>query len=140
MRQIRAHDLRHILVVEDDALLRDMIADILTEAGFATLQAACAGAALDMLYDQPDAADEIAAIVTDVDMPGDLDGLGLAARVNEIWPWIGVVVTSGAHRAALRALRPPALFLAKPFPAERLIAAVHSVMATELVAVPLAAS
>jgi two-component system, response regulator PdtaR len=128
MRQYLSQQLRRVLVVEDDAFLRDMIADILAEAGFATNRACCASEALDLLQNQPDIAEEIAALVTDVDMPGELDGIGLAARVNEIRPQIGVVITSGAHRGGALGLRRPAVFLAKPFHADRLIAAVRSVI------------
>lgn len=131
MRELRPKDLRRILVVEDDLLLRELIVDILAEAGFATSGACCAGEALQLLQNQQGMAEEIAAVVTDVDMPGELDGIGLAARVNEIWPWIGVVITSGAHRGAALALRPSALFLAKPFRADRLVAAVRSVSEAE---------
>ncbi len=128
MRQIRTSDSCRILVVEDDLLLRDVIVDILAEAGYATSEAACAGEALELLDERSEIAAEIAVVVTDIDMPGDLDGLGLAARLGEVRPQIGVIVTSGAHRGAAAALCRPALFLAKPFRADRLVAAVHSVM------------
>ncbi len=130
----RTHDLRRILVVEDDALVREVSADILAEAGFRTSEAACAAEALAMLQN-PELAGEIAAIVTDVDMPGELDGIGLAARVREFWPEIGVVVTSGAPRGAAAALRQRALFLAKPFRADRLVEAVQSVLDTHFVVI-----
>ncbi len=129
MRQTCPHDFRRVLVVEDDALVREVSADILAEAGFRTSEATCAAEALELLQN-PEFAGEIDAIVTDVDMPGDLDGIGLAARVREVWPRIGVVITSGAPRGAVAALRQPAMFLAKPFRAERLVAAVQSVMDT----------
>ncbi|HEY1736626.1 MAG TPA: response regulator, partial [Methylovirgula sp.] len=104
--------------------------DILNDAGFFTREAACAEEALDSLH-EPAFADEIAALVTDVDMPGDLDGVGLAALVQECWPRMGVVVTSGAHRGAALLLRKPAVFLPKPFRADRLIAALRSVIAPQ---------
>jgi DNA-binding NtrC family response regulator len=128
MKQHHPEDPQRILLVEDDAFLRDVVADILAEAGFVTSQAGCAGEALGLLESQSDIAEEIAALVTDVDMPGEIDGIALAARVNETWPKIGVVITSGAHRGGALALRPPALFLAKPFRAERLVAAIRSVI------------
>jgi DNA-binding NtrC family response regulator len=127
MTQTCPHDLRRVLVVEDDALVREVSADILTEAGFRTSEATCAAEALALLQN-PEFAGEIDAIVTDVDMPGELDGIDLAARVREVWPRIGVVITSGAPSGATAALRQPALFLAKPFRADRLVAAVQSVM------------
>jgi DNA-binding NtrC family response regulator len=127
MTQTCPHDLCRILVVEDDALVREVSADILADAGFRTSEATCAAEALALLQN-PEFAGEIDVIVTDVDMPGELDGFGLAARVHEGWPRIGVVITSGAPRGAALALRQPTLFLAKPFRADRLIAAVESVL------------
>lgn len=127
MRETRPDDLRRILVVEDDVLVREVSTDILAEAGFHTSEAGCAAEALELLQN-PEFAREIAAIVTDVNMPGELDGIGLAARVHEAWPRIGVVITSGSPTGAGAALRQSDLFLAKPFRADHLVAAVQSVL------------
>lgn len=134
MKKLRARELNHILVVEDDDLLRDILTDILCEAGFQTSEACCADEALVLLDDRGFAA-ETAALVTDVDMPGTLDGVALAGCVHEKWPRIGLVVTSGAHCGAGLLIRPPAVFLPKPFRGEHLIEAVRSVIEGEL-AVP----
>jgi two-component system, response regulator PdtaR len=105
----------HILVVEDDPLVREMIVDILREAGFAAHEAGCADEALRDLAEQPG----ISAVVTDIDMPGTLDGIELSWRIEELWPRIGVIVISGGTRAAQ--LPRAAQFLAKPFTAGRLL-------------------
>lgn len=131
MEYTRLLDAGHILVVEDDCLLREMIVDMLTDEGFAASEACCADEALRLLRDRSD----FAAMVTDVDMPGELNGIALAAQVNERWPGIGIVVTSGAHRGGALGVRRPVFFLPKPFRADRLIAAVHSVMETEFASV-----
>jgi DNA-binding NtrC family response regulator len=107
--------IRHILVVEDDTLVREMIVDILIEAGFAAHQAGSADEALRDLEQQPG----IAAVVTDIDMPGALDGIELTWRIEELWPKIGVIVISGGGGTA--ALPQAARFLAKPFTAGRLL-------------------
>ncbi len=120
--------MHRVLVVEDDVLVRDLIVEILGDAGYAMSEAACGDEAFDLFCRQPDLAAEIAAVVTDIDMPGEIDGLGLAARLNKAWPRIGVVVTSGGSRAEARVLHQPAIFLAKPFRPDRLIAAVGSVI------------
>lgn len=120
-------DLRHILLVEDDDLVREVSADILAEAGFRTREAASAAEALALLQD-PQIAGDIAAIVTDVEMPGEMDGLGLAAKVRQSWPRIGIVITSGAIGGAATARHQRAEFLAKPFRADRLVAAVQSAL------------
>ncbi len=106
----------NVLVVEDDPLVREMIIDILLEAGFATDEAGCADEALRGLAQQP----EIAAVVTDIDMPGALDGIELSWRIDERWPQIGVIVISGGCGTAAPLPR-GALFLAKPFTASRLL-------------------
>jgi two-component system, response regulator PdtaR len=129
MEHIRQFDADRVLVVEDEALVRDLIIDMLDDAGFATIAACCAQEALQQLQSGPG----IAAIVTDVDMPGEFDGIGLATRVSERWPWIGIIVTSGAHRGAALGLRRPALFLPKPFRADRLVAAVRSLIKPDFV-------
>ncbi len=49
MKQLRPKDLRRVLVVEDDVLLREMIVDCAGEAGFQTSEACCADEALELL-------------------------------------------------------------------------------------------
>lgn len=131
MEHARLLDAGRILVVEDDCLLREMIVDMLTDEGFVTSEACCADEALRLLRGRSD----FAAMVTDVDMPGELNGIALAKQVNERWPQIGVVVTSGAHRGGALGVRRSVFFLPKPFRADRLIAAVHFVMETEFASV-----
>jgi DNA-binding NtrC family response regulator len=104
-----------VLVVEDDTLVRDVIVDILLEAGFEALEAGCANEGLHALAGHP-----IDAVITDIDMPGELDGMGLARRIGELWPRIGVIVISGGCGRAAPLPR-AALFLAKPFTASRLL-------------------
>ncbi|QXX73581.1 response regulator [Methylovirgula sp. HY1] len=128
MEHILTSASNRILVVEDDALVRELIVEILADAGYAMSEVSCADEALDLFCRQPDLAAKIAVVVTDIDMPGEIDGLGLAARLAAAWPQIGVVVTSGARRAETRTLRQPSVFLAKPFRPDRLVAAVSSVI------------
>lgn len=69
--------------------------------------------------DEPD--HQIDAILTDINMPGDLDGLDLARHVRATRPEAHVVVTSGRHGR----LPPPgiagATFLRKPWTSDRLM-------------------
>lgn len=130
MGQIGTRESHSILVVDDELFVRQMIVDILVDAGYATIEASCAGEALDVFRCHPEIAAEICAVVTDIEMPGELDGIALAMRLQEAWPRIGVVVTSGGHRKGFCALDGSAVFVAKPFSPECLIAAVHSVMAS----------
>jgi CheY-like chemotaxis protein len=83
-----------VLLVEDEALVRMMAADVLREeGGFKVVEAADADEALTVL----DATADVRALVTDVEMPGSLDGFTLARVVKQAWPQIGIVVTSGQN-------------------------------------------
>jgi two-component system, response regulator PdtaR len=110
---MKAHRPATVLVVEDDPLVRSMMVDVLLEAGFDTCEAGCAKEALDVFAEH-----RIDAVVTDVDMPGEVDGIALARRIGELWPAVGVIVASGRPP---RALPPGAWFIAKPFAARHLL-------------------
>ncbi|TFF17864.1 response regulator [Jiella endophytica] len=98
-----------ILVVEDEPLLRMDVVDTLEDAGFTVLEAADADTALAML----EAGSGADLLLTDIHMPGSMDGLDLARRVEKRWPDMAIVVMSG-HRH-LEDLPPMSAFLAKPF-------------------------
>jgi two-component system, response regulator PdtaR len=98
-----------ILVVEDEALLRVLIADELREVGFTVLEAASADDALSYVR----AGVQIDAVFTDVQLPGSLTGLELARRLRAERPHLPVVVTSGNHRHASE--WNVSLFFAKPY-------------------------
>jgi CheY-like chemotaxis protein len=126
---MRQSSSNRILVVEDEPFIRGLVVEILADAGYSTAEAACAGEALALIASSPELVDEIAVVVTDVDMPGEIDGVGLAEWLNTELPQVGVIVTSGAHTGAGLALRPPTMFLPKPFRIDRLVAAVDGMVA-----------
>jgi CheY-like chemotaxis protein len=81
-----------ILVVEDEALVRMMLVDVLDDAGFKVMEAAHADEALHILAAAPD----VQVVVTDVEMPrGSINGFELARRVREDRQDIGVLIASG---------------------------------------------
>ena len=84
---------RTVLVVEDDVLVRMMIAEELRDAGFSVIEAANADEALTVL----DSAIRVELVMTDVFMPGSVDGVGFAAAIRSTFP-------STTDRAAARAL------------------------------------
>ena len=102
-----------VLVVEDEVLVRMVLADELAETGFSVVEAASADAAIELL------AGGLApsAVVTDVRMPGQHDGLGLAAWLREHRPRVPVILTSGFVRAADAVAVNPATVavLSKPY-------------------------
>ena len=95
-----------ILVVEDDMLVRSLVAAYLRESGFAVIEATSADDALRVL--QADV--EVDIVFSDIQMPGSMDGFGLAQWVRCERPWLKVVLTSGAACTATEAG-----VLAKPY-------------------------
>jgi len=80
-----------ILVVEDEVLVRLTIADQLRSAGFSVLEAANADEALDLLRDKDNA---VRLLLSDIRMPGTLDGVELARVIRARHSEIKVVLTS----------------------------------------------
>src|SRR3954462_11299368 len=80
-----------ILVVEDELLVRMLQVDILREAGFRVAEAQDADEAFEMLRRRVD----VRVVLTDVDMPGSLNGFEFARLVKQGWPELGVLVISG---------------------------------------------
>jgi two-component system, response regulator PdtaR len=99
-----------LLVVEDDGLIRLDLIDMLTDHGFEVLDAANADEALAILTRGA----EVAALLTDVDMPGSMNGLALASRVYATWPDCRIVVISGRYHPEPDLLPAGARFLTKP--------------------------
>jgi two-component system, response regulator PdtaR len=100
-----------VLVVEDEALLRMNTVDELYDQGLDVMEAANAREAIAIFK----SGKRFECLFTDVDMPGDIDGLELAALVKSAWPPIDIIVTSG-HRDVTQADLPPCgVFVGKPY-------------------------
>ena len=80
-----------VLVVEDEAIIRMLLADALEDAGVAVVEADGADSAIAAFASLKD----IRAVVTDVRMPGSMDGLGLAGWMREHAPAVPIIITSG---------------------------------------------
>ena len=107
-----------VLVVEDEPLVRTMVADILMDAGYRVFEACEAADALAIL----DGRDDIGAVFTDIEMPGGMTGLALAAAVRDRWPSMPVLVTSGRVRPGAGELPNGAAYIAKPYMPGELVA------------------
>ncbi|MBA2936536.1 response regulator [Sphingomonas sp. CGMCC 1.13654] len=114
-----------VLVVEDEPILRMMAVDIVEEGGFEAIEASDANEAIAIL----EARHDIRLVFTDVDMPGGMDGLKLAAAIRDRWPPIEVIVTSG--KALPEGIDLPArvIFIPKPFDMKRLKSALQQMAA-----------
>jgi CheY-like chemotaxis protein len=106
-----------VLIVEDDALLRMCAAEIVEEAGFAVIEAADADEAMALLESRSD----IALLLTDIEMPGSMNGLKLAHTLRNRWPRIKILVVSGQLRPQLTELPADSRFLAKPYQTAALV-------------------
>lgn len=113
-----------IMVVEDEALVRMAIADHLAAEGYEVLEAGNADQAIAMLVKIP----EIRMVFTDIDMPGSMDGLKLAAAVRNRWPPIKIIVTSGHHGVAVEDLPVEARFMPKPYSPDAVAAAFRQML------------
>jgi CheY-like chemotaxis protein len=114
-----------VLLVEDEPLVRLTQVDILKESEFWVVEAQDADEAFELLKSRP----EIDAILTDVDMPGSMDGFEFARLVRQGWPEVAVLVISGKTGPGPGDLPPNATFLHKPIMPDDLIAALQDVMA-----------
>ena len=102
----------YALVVDDDAMILIYACDILEEAGFRFYEASAGAEAIELLNNE---AESVTLLFTDVDMPGDVDGFRLAQHVDRHWPWIEIVVASGARAPSDGDMPPKATFISKPF-------------------------
>ncbi len=111
-----------VLVVEDEPMLRMYATDFVGEAGFEVIEAANADEAIRILLGR----DDVRVVFTDIDMPGSMDGLRLAAAVRDRWPPIEIIVTSGQVTPPRDALPARGLFFSKPYDEARLIRALQA--------------
>jgi CheY-like chemotaxis protein len=108
------HDLETILVVEDEVLVRMVICDYLRDCGYRVIEAAGADEAMLVLQQDDPAID---AVLSDVEMPGAMDGFALAQWIRRHRPGLDVILVGNPQRAAQAAAdlceRGPTL--AKPY-------------------------
>jgi len=108
-----------ILVVDDEEPIREIVASMLTAAGYACLQAGSGMQALAVLS----SGEEFELMLSDL-MMADLDGIGLLERTKEKYPDMPVVMVTAVHdiSVALAAIRNGAYdYLLKPFEREQLL-------------------
>ena len=107
-------------MVEDEALIRMSTVASLEDVGLNVLEATNSAEALVLLARHA----EISVMVTDVRLPGPLDGLGLVSRVCRDYPLIRAVVVSGNATAAQAFKAGASKFISKPYLTHSLVGAV----------------
>jgi CheY-like chemotaxis protein len=115
-----------VLIAEDELLVRIVAAEIFTDAGFEVIEADHAEEALEALKSR---AAEVDLLFTDINMPGRLNGLGLARHVHEVWPDIALLITSGRRPPPTTHMPEGSRFLAKPYVSNQVVAQVQTLLA-----------
>ncbi len=113
-----------VLVVEDEPMVRLDAIETLKDAGFNVIEAANADEAISVL----EARDDIRVVMTDIQMPGSMDGLKLAATIRDRWPPIELIVTSGRIAVQPQDLPERGRFLPKPYSGPRLVEAIQAAL------------
>jgi len=108
-----------ILLVENNPWIRAMTADMLAECGYTVLEAENANGAMLVLSE----CDRLDILLTDVNLPGDLNGIELSAIAARDLPDLKVVLTSESHVPEAPWLSDRGRYLPKPFRSEQLRAA-----------------
>ncbi|WP_138936202.1 response regulator [Roseovarius arcticus] len=116
-----------VLVVEDETLIRMDVVDIIEDAGFTAYEAGSADAAIELMERH----DNIKILFTDIEMPGSMDGLKLAAYVRDRWPPVAILIVSGAVGMRESALPQGSSFVSKPYVTSHITETLHEI-ATQL--------
>jgi CheY-like chemotaxis protein len=110
-----------VLIVEDEFLVRMNAVEMIEEAGFEAVEAGNADDAITMLENRLD----IRLVLTDIQIPGSMDGLKLAAAVRGRWPPIKIIATSGRYVIREGDLPKGVPFLPKPYTSEGISLLLH---------------
>lgn len=117
---------RTVLIVEDDLLIRMVLADTLADEGYDVIEAGTVLEAVAVLGRR-----KIDAVITDVDMPGGLSGLDLARMISSSDMKVPVIITSGGSIVAPEELPSDAVFMPKPYGMNAISAMVGEMTAAE---------
>ena len=108
----------NVLVVEDEMVLRMRAVDIVQDAGFTAVEAVNADQALSILESRTD----ISLLLSDIQMPGSMDGLKLAHAVHDRWPSIKIILVSGQIKLSDADKPADSRFFPKPLGVKQMIA------------------
>ena len=103
-------DGRRALVVEDQQGVREHVVETLRHLGLQVLSASDAATSLDVLR-----GNRIDLLMTDIGLPGGIDGWGLAAQVRKLVPGVKIVLMTGYAQRSLEPLGGDSELLMKPF-------------------------
>jgi len=106
-----ANEAIRVLLVEDEFLISEWVAQSLSDQGFAVQTASNAADALQRLASEP-----VDVLFTDINLPGGMDGAALARRAREMRPELPVVYASArATLLKLEAWVSGSIIVPKPY-------------------------
>jgi len=108
----------HLVIVDDNASIRSSYRALFLNIGCAVYEASSADEALNFLEG---AASFVDLVLTDIEMPGSMNGIGLANVIGARWPEIAMIVSSGGYCPVAGELPTGAVFVPKPNTAETLL-------------------
>jgi DNA-binding response OmpR family regulator len=116
-----------ILFVEDEPLIRLILAEELTDAGFEVCQAENGDEAVKLIQDSPMA---FALLITDIHMPGERDGVAVARLMHQQNPLVPVIYITGRPDIfnEMTPVRANEAILAKPFLPSELARVAHRLL------------
>jgi DNA-binding NtrC family response regulator len=117
-----------VVLVEDHFLIRNLTAELLRDAAFVVFEAGNAEEALQILSN---VSATINVLFTDMQMPGDMQGLELIWHAHKTWPWIALLLASGYPPPSLSELPVASRFLAKPYASNQMVGLVEELAVSE---------
>jgi DNA-binding NtrC family response regulator len=117
-----------ILVVEDEPIIREFVCEMLQLEGYATEAVENADLALEILNDR---AEVVKLLLTDIRMPGSMDGAGLSNVTHDKWPGIPILVMSGHETPESSGVIHPVTFLRKPWTIGQMLDGVEHALAVK---------
>jgi CheY-like chemotaxis protein len=102
-----------------------LLVDVLRDAGFEALSAWNADEAIKILESRAD----IRVVVTDINMPGSMDGLRLAAAVRDRWPPVRIIITTARQKPESTEMPSESVFIRKPYDPDAMLSVVKRQLA-----------
>lgn len=116
--------MKRVLIVEDDSLVRQNVADYLADAGFEVVEAQTGDEALKLLA----AHEPVDLVFSDVHMPGRANGNKVGLIAKQLRPGLPVIHASGRPRAPDTPPGAADLFIPKPYSLADVLAAIRHLL------------
>jgi PAS domain S-box-containing protein len=93
---VSSDDMRKVLLVDDSAEVAEVTASLFESLGYRSVYRASAEAALKLLAEDS----KFELVFSDIVMPGNIDGLGLAKEVRALYPQLPIILSTGYSEVA----------------------------------------